>query len=90
MKDKNTKKDSPNRKQKASKKQSVDRKKAKKVMTKSQYLEQIKKHKTKISMLKKVYTNMIVRMSKTDYHDRISKLKKKIANIKKNEKHIKE
>lgn len=77
MRDKNTKKNSPNRKQ------SVDRKKEKKVMTKSQYLEQIKKHKTKISMLKKVYTNMIVRMSKTDYHDRISKLKKKISNIKK-------
>jgi len=90
MKEKNNKKNSPNRKQKASKKQSADRKKAKKVMTKSQYLEQIKKHKTKISMLKKVYTNMIVRMSKTDYHDRISKLKKKISNIKKNEKHIKE
>ena len=56
MRDKNTKKNSPNRKQKASKKQSVDKKKEKKVMTKSQYLEQIKKHKTKISMLKKVYT----------------------------------
>ena len=82
MKDKNTKKNSPNRKQ------SVDRKKAKKVMTKSQYLEQIKKHKTKISLLKKVYTNMIVRMSKTDYHDRISKLKKKISNIKKKMKNI--
>ena len=88
MRDKNTKKNSPNRKQKASKKQSVDKKKEKKVMTKSQYLEQIKKHKTKISMLKKVYTNMIVRMSKTDYHDRISKLKKKISNIKKKMKNI--
>ena len=83
MKEKNTKKDSPNRKQKASKKQSVDKKKEKKVMTKSQYLEQIKKHKTKISLLKKVYTNMIVRMSKTDYHDRISKLKKKYLILKK-------
>ena len=88
MKDKNTKKDSPNRKQKASKKQSVDRKKAKKVMTKSQYLEQIKKHKTKINILKKTYTNMIVRMSKTDYHDKLGKLKKKIANIKKKIKNI--
>ena len=88
MRDKNTKKNSPNRKQKASKKQSVDKKKEKKVMTKSQYLEQIKKHKTKISLLKKVYTNMIVRMSKTDYHDRISKLKKKISNIKKKMKNI--
>ena len=38
--------------------------------------------------IKKVYTNMIVRMSKTDYHDIISKLKKKISNIKKKMKNI--